>query len=63
MEFAKILARGALGKENAIRELWDCGSSGCGIVVKKKGAEMLDKDPTLQTLLSMSSLEPTQPMI
>ena len=29
----------------------------------KKGAEMLDKDPTLQSLLSMSLLEPTQPMI
>ena len=27
----------------------------------KKGAEMLDKDPTF--LLSMSLLEPTQPMI
>ena len=29
----------------------------------KKGAEMLDKDFPLPTLLSMSLLEPTQPMI
>ena len=63
MGFAKILARGAiLGKKTAFGKLRDCGSSGCGIVVKKR-AEMLDKDPTLQTLLSMSLLKATQPMI
>ena len=41
MGFAKILARGAiLGKKTAFGKLRDCGSSGCGIVVKKRSGNV-----------------------